>query len=168
MRWALSLSQLYWHWPHREYPWAQGIAASSPKENHKPGHWPLQTHNFFEQLSQPCSVWCHLHPPTACSLAACELNVSHDSHLKKKKIRICAALHHCWEFHKSHQWSLGTGWLSPQKLSIQVPCVFAYGLPASTSFGMHVYLCPAPINCVGTHNPIGVINKLSISLTVRT
>lgn len=85
MRWALSLSQLYWHWPHREYPWAQGIAASSPKENHKPGHWPLQTHNFFEQLSQPCSVWCHLHPPTACSLAACELNVSHDSHLKKKK-----------------------------------------------------------------------------------
>lgn len=73
MRWALSPSQLSWHWPHKGIPLAQGIAASSPKENHNPGYWPFQAHNFFGQLPLPCSIWCHLHPPTACSLAA-----SHD------------------------------------------------------------------------------------------
>lgn len=168
MRRALSPSQLSWHWPHKGIPLAQGIAASSPKENHNPGYWPFQAHNFFGQLPLPCSIWCHLHPPTACSLAD-----SHDPQCQPwlpffKKIRICAALHCCWEFHKSHQWSLRTEWLSPPKLSIQVPCIFAYGFPASTSCGMHVYLCPAPVNCMGTHNPTRAINKLSINLTIRT
>lgn len=85
MRRALSPSQLSWHWPHKGIPLAQGIAASSPKENHNPGYWPFQAHNFFGQLPLPCSIWCRLHPPTACSLAdSMTLNVSHDSHFFKK------------------------------------------------------------------------------------